>query len=107
MTRLYDTLYERLVANTKEPESSTGCWEWTGHVDRYGYGRVNVRVDGKHRKMQAHKAMAQEVLGRPLDPELETVEHLCAVKHCICPDHFDFLTRADNSAARWTRNPQR
>lgn len=103
MASKYANLYLRLVANTVEPESVNGCWCWTGHVDRYGYGRVNVRVEGEHRKLQAHKAMAEIVFDRKLDPENETIEHLCAVKHCINPDHFALLTRAENSAARWTR----
>ena len=99
----YPSLYERIVANTAEPESTTGCWPWKRSVDRYGYGRLNVRRDGKHVQLQAHRAMAEIVEGRALDPEIETVEHLCGTKCCVNPDHFTFLTRAENSAARWVR----
>ena len=36
-----------------------------------------MRIDGKHTSLRAHRAMAQLFEDRPLDPEHETVEHLC------------------------------
>lgn len=102
MTR-YRTLYERIVANTSAPETDTGCWLWTGRTDgkRGGqYGRLNVRVDGKHKTLQAHRAMKSIVERRPLDPVLETVEHLCREPRCCNPDHLVLLPLVVNSARR-------
>jgi hypothetical protein len=99
----YADLYSRLVSNIEEPESEEGCWLWRLQTDRDGYARINVHRDGKHRKLHAHRLMAEIVLDRRLDPDEETVEHLCTVHRCINPNHFDYVTRAENAALRWSR----
>jgi hypothetical protein len=33
-----------------------------------------------------------------MDPDTETIEHLCACRRCICPDHWIVVTRAENTA---------
>ncbi len=99
----YDSLFERLVANSAVPDDqleSTGCWLWLGTKDRKGYGLVSVRVPGKKSPVgrRAHRLMKEIMLGRPLDPNDETVEHLCLATSCINPDHTILLTRAENTA---------
>ena len=47
--------------------------------------KVNVRIDGKHTSLRAHRAMAQLFEEKPLDPEHETVEHLCDNPLCVNP----------------------
>lgn len=130
MTR-HASLYARLVANTAEPEAPTGCWRWTGRTDgkRGGqYGRLNVRVNGKHKTLQAHRVMEQElrhaeaqrvaddavqgdwfsaplptVRAPTLDPVDETLDHYCYEPACVCPDHWTPVALSVNSAGR--RNP--
>ena len=103
----YDSLFTRLVANSQVPEGQsedTGCWVWTGNTDHKGYGRVTVRRPGAgHTKVRAHRAMMEIVLGRPLHPDDETVEHLCYCTGCINPDHLTTLSRSENSKAMQAR----
>ena len=101
----YDSLYERLLANSTIPEGqseTTGCWEWTGRTDgkRGGeYGRMNVWRDGKVKTVQPHREMEKIVAGKEsLHPDEETIEHLCGNTRCINPDHWILLTRAKNTA---------
>ena len=52
MAKVYGSMYERLVANSEKPDDQNecGCWLWTGKTDgkRWHYGKVNVRIDGRH-----------------------------------------------------------
>lgn len=109
MTR-YHSMYERLVANSEKPDdqNENGCWNWTGTTDgkRWPYGKVNVRVNGKHKTVKAHREMEQQFHEKPLHPDEQTVEHLCCNRLCINPDHFILLTRAENSSASQAVNPR-
>lgn len=62
---------------------------------------LSLRVPGRPHPIphRAHRVMASLVLapGRQLDPDLETVEHLCECTSCINPDHFILLPRAENT----------
>jgi Zinc-binding loop region of homing endonuclease len=98
----YDTIFARLVANTAEPESTQGCWVWTAAIDDRpgrGYPRINMRIDGKHRSLRAHRVMAQVFHPTPLTPEDE-VDHLCYNTRCINPDHLDVVTKLVNLSRR-------
>lgn len=94
----YGSLYERLVANVKEPESENGCWEHQGQLQRpvHGYPRVSLRVNGKHVKRFAHRLM-DEIVNGPLPEGLE-IDHICFNHRCVNPDHLQRLTRAENLA---------
>ena len=108
--RKYLSFYERLVANSEKPDdqNENGCWVWTGKTDgkRWPYGAVNVRVDGQHKTLRAHRAMAEVLEGRPLDPDHETVEHLCGNTLCINPDHLELIDRVDNSLRSIMEKPR-
>lgn len=109
--RLYASLFERLVANTKLDEEqleSTGCWIWTGKVSKR-YPTINIRVRGRHRTIKSHRAMlvCMECAEEPslfIDlydlysaSELEA-DHLCANNPlCINPDHLQWLTEDENN----------
>jgi hypothetical protein len=71
--------------NTK-CDRSTGCWLWTGPVDRRGYGRTL--------QTQAHR-LAYELFIGPLSADLE-VDHLCRNKLCVNPDHLEAVTHREN-----------
>lgn len=103
----FSSLYERLVANTHTPESPTGCWTWKGRIVN-GYPRFNVRCEGKHLQLRAHRAMLCL-----LECEGETelfyslyqtysvaefeAEHLCDDNPaCINPDHLEWLTKEEH-----------
>jgi hypothetical protein len=118
----YDSLFTRLIANTAEPENDQACWLWTGKTDRKGYGRLTKRVPGKQSPANryAHREMEEMMRGqynefdldddplgpillveRPsLDPDDETIDHLCYTPGCIHPDHHRPLTRVENTNER-------
>lgn len=110
MARRYDSLFERLVANSTrlDVENENGCWIWTGKTDGRGcYGHLNIRRDGKHVTVKAHREMFKIVWG-PLTVD-ETVDHLCRVGLCINPDHFDPspVPNAENMRRSQRDNPRR
>lgn len=110
MNRRYGSLFERLVANSHklDDQNENGCWLWTGTTDgkRWPYGKVNVRVNGQHKSLRAHRVMAETMEGRPLHPDEETVEHLCGNPLCVNPDHFELIDRVDNSLRSIMEKPR-
>lgn len=89
----YSDIRERLIANSVMDDASP-CWHWTGEYSGK-YGKLSVRVNGRHTKLWAHR-VAYEVWNGPI-PESMTVEHVCRTTSCINPGHLTLLTRADNS----------
>lgn len=72
-----------------------GCWLWTGHVDRGGYGRI--RLGGRTEPVgYAHRVAYELYVG--LIPEGYELDHLCRVRRCANPDHLEPVTRAVNIA---------
>jgi hypothetical protein len=64
----------------------TPCILWPGKRDPEGYARIGNRL--------VHRIVFQQVI-RPLE-HWETVDHLCRVRHCINPQHFEAVTRGEN-----------
>lgn len=100
MPKQYASLFERLVANTRE--DGDGCWIWTGRTN----GRYPVftqRQDGKPHpvKLYAHRAMLEEVTGW-LFPFDEAGHYRCFKPLCIHPGHLRIETQAENLATRRT-----
>jgi hypothetical protein len=78
---------------------TTGCWEWKGPLDRDGYGKTTVSIDGKPRKMSTHRLGFYVGNGcfvlRPL-----VVAHKCGNRRCWNPDHLEAITQGEN--VRWS-----
>ena len=68
----------------------SGCWVWTGAVDEWGYGRINV--SGKNRR--AYQVSFETFLG---ERKGFCVLHKCDVYSCINPDHLYLGTLKDNA----------
>ena len=101
----YESLYHRLLCHApafdlNDPDE---CWEHDGGLNkRNGYPRVSVRIDGKHTRVYAHRAMYVEVYG-PV-PEGHEVDHKCHNHRCVRPTHLKALLIRDNRAKnQWTR----
>lgn len=72
----------------------TGCWEWTGHLDRDGYGRVHAFMDGKNKTVLTHR-YAYATLKGELIPGL-CLDHKCRNRACCCPEHLEQVTPREN-----------
>jgi len=67
------------------------CWEWCGHLDRYGYGQV--KFDG--RLWKAHRLVYALYLGMP--PDDLVLDHLCRRRLCVYPEHLEPVTVRENT----------
>lgn len=78
----------------RKVDTAGNCWEWTGHRDRLGYGKLTV--DGKG--MLAHRVSFRLAYG--LLPDDLCVCHHCDNPSCVRPDHLFLGTRGDNNRDR-------
>lgn len=83
-------LWQRALAKvTVTPE---GCWEFTGCVNSQGYSCVAAGRKGK--TILGHRLA---VLVRDGSLSDLPVDHLCFNRRCICPDHLEVVTTAENN----------
>lgn len=82
-------------------DEATGCWLWTGFIDRGGYGRGCIRTATEtstlaHR--QAYSALRGDI---PAGLELD---HLCHVTRCVHPWHLEPVPSHVNLSRRRTEH---
>lgn len=96
MLRKHPSMKERLLANSVESleHSYDGipCRDWTGVIDRGGYGRVTIRYrrgprKGKVKSELAHRASVRAFKDRIVGTK-DVVMHLCNRRCCIEPLHL-------------------
>jgi HNH endonuclease len=85
---LFDRLPAGFWARVRVAES--GCWEWIGGTNMYGYGAY--RIDGKVKR--THR-LTFELLVGPV-PEDKELDHLCRVRRCCNPKHLEAVTHEEN-----------
>jgi len=80
----------------------TGCWEWIGSRGSKGYG--NLRWKG--RMVSAHRLMRHLFVGdisiSSKNMSLDTIDHLCEVRHCVNPAHCEPTTMLENARRSWS-----
>lgn len=69
---------------------STPCWIWQLHIDRGGYGHINIGSSAL-----AHRVVYEQHKG-PIPPGMQA-DHLCNVRCCVNPDHLDVVTSTENT----------
>ena len=89
-----------IIWSRYEENPASGCWEYNMSRDRYGYGQISINGW----RTRAHR-IAFELAYGPL-PEGMTINHKCAVRHCINPDHLEVMTPRENSLDAVARRPR-
>ena len=70
---------------------ASGCWEWTGAIDRCGYGQVSI--DGG--MTVAHRVVFAALRGAI--PDGRELDHLCRNRRCVNPDHLEPVDHRTNT----------
>lgn len=82
-------IIERLASKIHKCES--GCWNYTGRLDRCGYGVIKIAK----RNLGAHKVMYLLIKG-DFDQSKYEMMHDCHNRKCINPDHIKVGTHKQN-----------
>ena len=73
--------------------SESRCWLWTGRKMPNGYGKF--RVPGEAKERAVHRILYEHYVG-PI-PDGQQLDHLCRVRSCCNPPHFEPVTPAENT----------
>ena len=82
-------LAERIASRCTVTPS--GCWEWTGALDKSGYGYLSAK--GLPTK-SAHRLSYMLATGKT---EVSMLDHKCRNRKCINPEHLREVTHSENS----------
>lgn len=77
--------------STRVAVQPDGCWLWTGHLFKSGYGQFSIGT----RCVRAHRFAYELFLG-PI-PDGMQLDHLCRVRACVSPLHLEPVTARENT----------
>lgn len=79
-----------------EVDPDTGCWNWTGELNRNGHGTFVVRpAPGFRKRKMAHIEMYLMIRGE-YDRAL-LLDHTCRNRKCCNPAHLEPVTAQVNT----------
>ena len=87
--QLQQSVIKRFLSKIKIIES--GCWEFTGHLDKYGYGQIKIN----RKTILTHRYIYEYYYGT-ICPDL-TIDHLCRNRACCNPLHLEQVTKQENN----------
>lgn len=67
-----------------------GCWTWLGTLQNNGYASISYMG----RSHVGHRLTYTLLVGQI--PKGLEVDHLCRVRECVNPEHFEIVTHAEN-----------
>ena len=80
--------YERFIKQISV--AASGCWNWTGTLDRDGYAQYH-----RNRKTKKGHRISYEWHNGKIPFGL-TIDHLCKNKCCVNPEHLEAVTAQEN-----------
>lgn len=89
LIKIKGTAFERF--NYWHIKKENGCWEWTGKLDKRGYGRL---VDDNGWRDMAHRWSYKHFIGEI--PKGLVIHHKCHNPKCVNPEHLEITTHYDN-----------
>lgn len=79
-----------------ENSNKSDCWNWLGHKDKLGYGRLNVFFGDNQKPILAHR-IALALSGIDV-PQHKCVLHECDNPSCCNPNHLRLGSKHDNNS---------
>lgn len=77
-------------------ETPSGCWEYQGHRNEAGYGKVGIRRDdGSWSSGYTHRVSYEHFTGGEIPSEL-VIDHLCRNRACCNPAHLEAVPQRVN-----------
>ena len=88
---MIETKLKTLIRFFQKIDDKGSCWQWTGCINKDGYGMFNL-----NRKMMTSHRIAYRLFKDEIPKGLQ-VDHLCRNRSCVNPDHLELVTNQENA----------
>ncbi len=72
------------------PKLDTPCWNWIGHGNQGGYGRLRFNTE----MLLSHRFLYELFIGKI--PNGKQLNHICRNRRCCNPEHLEPVTNQEN-----------